>query len=168
LENHPVVGVSWYEALAFARWLDAFYREHADEMGAKAKSEEAKALWQGIASGRLHVALPSEAEWEKAGRGTDGRRYPWGENADPNLANYDETGIGSTSAVGCFPGGRSVNGAEEMSGNVWEWVKGENNLRGGSFHDVSWDVRCAYRGGDYPDVRGGNLGFRLVVSPLLS
>ena len=81
LSNHPVVGVMWYEAVAFCRWLSV-------QVG-------------------FEVSLPSETEWEKAARGLDGRIYPWGDTPDPEKANYGDTSIGTTSAVGAFPVGRS-------------------------------------------------------------
>jgi formylglycine-generating enzyme required for sulfatase activity len=167
LDNHPAVGVTWYEAIAFCGWLTQRLRK-AGELQA---GEE--------------VTLPSEAQWEKAARGTDGRIYPWGNEFNSNRANSDETGIGTTSAVGCFPGGASPYGVLDMSGNVWEWCRTQwqesyedyleadeldgaagRVVRGGSF-DLDRDyARCAYRGRGDPDVWGGNLGVRLVVSPI--
>ncbi len=105
LPNHPVVGITWYDAVAFAQWLTTML--HA----------------QGTLEPEWEIRLPNEPEWEKAARGTDGRRFPWLGDAAPNHANYDKTAIGTTSAVGCFPSGRSPFHVEEMSGNVWEWTR---------------------------------------------
>jgi formylglycine-generating enzyme required for sulfatase activity len=166
LPNHPVVGLSWYEALAFCRWLT----ERLHEAG-------------GIGSGQV-VRLPAEAEWEKAARGDDGRVYPWGDEFDPDRCNADDTGIGSTSAVGAFPGGASPHGLLDLSGNVWEWCQTQwrgsyaepadeslagtarRVLRGGSFFSTQRNVRCAYRSGYNPNHRSDNIGFRVVVAPV--
>jgi formylglycine-generating enzyme required for sulfatase activity len=148
LPNHPVVGVTWYESVAFCRWLTEVLREQG-ELG---EGEE--------------ITLPSYAQWEKAARGADGRVYPWGEEPDPERANYGDTGIGTTSAVGCFPGGRSPYGVEEASGNVWEWVVDDPGVvRGAAFGVDTRYVRCAYRGLRYPHLRLSDVGFRVVVSP---
>jgi formylglycine-generating enzyme required for sulfatase activity len=148
-------------------------------------------FWRGLADGTLTVNLPSEAEWEVAASGTDGRRYPWGHQPDPQKANYDRTGLLTTSTVGCFPTGISPFGVEDLSGNVWEWTRSryagypypepgeqrqqredldttrERVLRGGSFGDNQHFVRCAYRNYFAPVNRNSNHGFRIVVSPFL-
>jgi formylglycine-generating enzyme required for sulfatase activity len=183
LPNHPVVGITWYEALAFCRWLEEQLQVTGCTLSvwtaAGEKMREVK-----LAPGTFNVHLPTEPQWEKAVRGTDGRVYPWGDEADPNRANYADTGIGTTSAVGCFPGGVSPYGIEDLSGNVWEWcrTKWEGNygdykndndmqgtdrrvLRGGAFHSSTRFVRCAYRYHYSPLARSRYLGFRVVVSP---
>ncbi|RLC93385.1 MAG: hypothetical protein DRI77_11980 [Chloroflexi bacterium] len=138
LGSHPVVVVTWYDALKYCEWLTAQLRGWANrQIGESAKGQISQAeieFWEGLRDGRLGVRLPSEAEWEKAtrgglpspsageGPGVRGRIFPWGNEPDPNRANYDDTGIGGTSVVGCFPGGASPYGLEDLSGNVWEWT----------------------------------------------
>ncbi len=180
--NHPVVAVSWTEAMAYCRWLGDRLRELAVE-----RRGEGGEMWEGLASGRLRAFLPSEAEWEKAARGSDGRIFPWGREFDPNRANSYETGLGEPSSVGCFPGGASPVGCEEMSGNVDEWtrsiekaypyVAGDGRkefeasalvlrvIRGGAFDFTSRYVRCAARNWHFPDGRLVSVGFRVVLSP---
>ncbi|MDD5392320.1 MAG: SUMF1/EgtB/PvdO family nonheme iron enzyme [Thiothrix sp.] len=169
--NHPVVGVCWYEALAFCEWLNRMGNLHGQR-----------------------VRLPTEAEWEYAARGADGWRYAWGNEADPRLGNYDDTGLGQTSAVGLFPAGKAF-GLQDMTGNVWEWTTSQwgkdwqnpeftydkwdeeaekrDNLnsdgdvlriiRGGSWVSSSGFVRCAVRYWNHPLSRSGDLGFRVVL-----
>jgi formylglycine-generating enzyme required for sulfatase activity len=154
-------------------WQDAGYVEHpvtdVDWQQAKRYAE-----WAG---GRL----PTEAEWEYACRGTDGRIYPWG-NEPPShaLANYDNSE--GTKPVGSYPPG--ANGLYDMAGNVWEWTSslskpypyiaedgredaaasGNRALRGGSWLNGGLVVRCAVRYVFFLDLRGDLVGFR-VVSP---
>lgn len=145
--NQPVVGVSWYEAVAYCRWLTATLHDGYE------------------------YRLPTEAEWEVAARGQAARRYAWGDDWKAEIANTQELGLGVTTPVGLFPAGATPEGVLDLTGNVWEWCadwydgkeyarrvgqvvrdpggpdKGESKvLRGGSWRDnAPWGVRCASR-----------------------
>ena len=122
-----MVYVSWQDAIAYCQWLNECLKAIAPQRLTQLKSGEPEqnevGFWRCLAEGTLHVTLPSEAEWEYAARGAGGCRYPWGDEPDPQKANYDETGLSETSAAGCFPAGISPFGVEDLSGNVWEWTR---------------------------------------------
>lgn len=97
LADHPIVDISWHDAVAFARWL----------------SRVTGQFW----------ALPTEAQWEKAARGDDGRQFPWGNSFDAARCNVRESACGGTTPVGSYPAGVSPYGLLDMAGNVWEWTR---------------------------------------------
>jgi formylglycine-generating enzyme required for sulfatase activity len=168
-ETHPVVNITWDEAVAFCQWL-------------------------GTASG-CHFRLPTEAEWEKAARGSPGetrgnRIYPWGDEWDATrLAVGAASPKMGTQPVGHYsPAGDSAYGLCDMSGNVWEWCSdwfdpkiyssrgrsvvtdpagptaGQGNVaRGGAFDSPPKHTRCSRRNWYYPDNARLNLGFRLAA-----
>jgi formylglycine-generating enzyme required for sulfatase activity/energy-coupling factor transporter ATP-binding protein EcfA2 len=156
--NFPVIGISWYEAEAYANWL----------------SERTGHQYR----------LPTEAEWEKAARGTKGFKYPWGEQFDKNLCNLFDSGLLRTSPVGIFPKDKSPYDCFDMAGNVWEWCsdryddnyyanspdrnpKGPSSgarrvFRGGGWGLNTGRCRSADRYGRVPRYRFYGLGFRLL------
>ena len=125
----PVVGVSWYEAYAYTQWLE-------ERWGAASASFNSAGLLDGNFI-PLEFHLPTEPEWEKAARGTDGRIYPWGDGFNRALLNIKETLFEHTTPVGQFsPTGDSPYGCADMAGNVWEWcltaIGSTDNLRFGT------------------------------------
>lgn len=185
IANHPVVGVSWYEAVAFCRWLTGWQQARGLDL-----TGDALANLSGLDNNPWVIRLPTEAEWEKAARGTDGRIYPWGnEDPDSNWLNYKGE-VGHTTAVGLYPRGVSPCGCMDMVGNVWEWCatrygksypydtsenewstdylenQSNRSRRGGAWLNVEDHCRAAYRFNDHPLCRDLNQGFRVVVSPI--
>jgi formylglycine-generating enzyme required for sulfatase activity len=156
--DHPVVCVLWQDALAYAAWMVKLTGQP----------------WR----------LPTEAEWEKAARGSDGRIYPWGNHWDNTRANTFDGGPLATTPVRHYPSGASPYGAQDMAGNVWEWTSsvyqpypytprdererpeasGDRVLRGGSWGNPPQNARVACRNVYWPvDFRGSH-GFRLVLA----
>jgi len=170
-KDHPVTCVKWTDAMTYCQWLNNLLKTE-------------------LPSG-LILRLPTEAEWEKAARGADGREYPWGNSFDKNKCNTFEGRIDDTTPVGLYsPQGDSPYGCADMSGNVSEWTyslfepypykandgrEDEHRVsarvvRGGSFVSLEWiDPRCAYRYGLNFTYVGSIVGFRVVAaSPILS
>jgi formylglycine-generating enzyme required for sulfatase activity len=180
--NRPVVGVCWYEAQAYTQWLTRLLQGRPSLLPAGVGAD-----WT--------VALPSEAEWEKAVRGPKGLIYPWGERWKEDAANIEATDLNTTSPVGLFPRGESAAfGLLDGVGNVWEWTRSlwgsdwqkpdfhypydpkdpgrealddarRRVVRGGSFSYDLNGARCAYRVGGYPVDWLNNCGFRLCLRP---
>lgn len=171
--RQPVVGVTWYEAVAFCNWL-------TEQKEGKDPTEVFR--------------LPTEAEWEYAARGRENaRNFPWGDQLLRGRANIAELGIGKTSPVSSFPEGASPFGAWDMSGNVFEWTlskwgsnwqelqfpypynsrggredvegSGARVMRGGSWFNPYQESLCAYRSRYLAGSRGSNIGFRVVRMP---
>jgi formylglycine-generating enzyme required for sulfatase activity len=164
--NAPRECVSWFEAVAFCRWLSAVIS--------------------------APVTLPTEMQWERAAAGPAAHTYPWsraggGEGYQSGLANIDETSdktgphyLGRTSAVGIYPGGGSIEGVLDLAGNVWEWCLNDDEtpentglsgdarraVRGGSWYYHSGYCRAACRYWFTPEFRYYYLGFRVVCCPI--
>jgi len=154
--NRPRDNVNWYEAVAFCRWLSAQFG--------------------------YVISLPTERQWEKAARGTDGREYPWGASFQTGDANVfldsNPENLNQTCAVGLFPHRASPYQVMDMAGNVWEWCLNpfdqpnqiEPNtsnaprvvLRGGCWDLKASEARTFMRRSRHPDLRDYEVGFRVV------
>ena len=167
----PIRNVSWTEALAYTRWLDEKLRS----------SPNTPAAIRDLLDSGGRVTLPSEAEWEKGARGTDGRVFPWRDLPADSVANFNSQ---SPRAVDVLPCEACVWGLNDMAGNVWELTRSplqdypytEDDdaedlngdpiyaMRGGSYNDALNNIRTAVRGGADPGVRNPTIGFRVVIS----
>jgi formylglycine-generating enzyme required for sulfatase activity len=151
-DNHPRETVSWYQAVAFCRWL-------SDKLS-------------------YRVVLPHEYEWEVAARYPDGRFYPWGNQFNTDNANTAEGNTRQTTAVGIYSSGKNhALDLYDLSGNVWEWCRNKYDnpddeavdksghrrvLRGGSWLNYRSYARAASRPHNHPGYLNPNFGFRLV------
>ena len=176
LRDHPAVDVSWEEANVFCDWLN--------DQNAKCKMQNAKDEISAFCILHSAFRLPTEAEWEHAARGADGRVFPWGDAWDERRANTRDGGPGGTTPVGGDPAGAGPYGCMDMAGNVWEWTSsldapypydpsdgrenprapGRRILRGGCYANPHGFARCACRFRLLPNVRNSFLGFRLAFS----
>ncbi len=144
LAEHPATGLTFAQARALCRWAAE-------------------------ATGRP-MRLPTGDEWEAAARGADGRSWPWGDAFDADRCACVEGGAWTTAAVHAHPGGASPCGAEQMAGNVWEWVDdppdrdGWRTVRGGCHLDHGWGLRASRALPADPDRATPTTGLRLAVA----
>jgi formylglycine-generating enzyme required for sulfatase activity len=169
--NHPVTFVSWPDALAYARWMASAIKA----------SDSAPAHLRRLLQSGWRATLPNEAQWEKAARGGDRRRYPWGNEPRRDRANFAGRG---TTAVGQWPCPECAHGLADMSGNVWEWTTSPYRpypfdpaaradltedalwvMRGGHYGDDARMVRAMTRGAADPGARRPFIGFRVAIVP---
>jgi hypothetical protein len=160
--NSPRESVSWYEAVAFCRWLTANYHE------------------LGLLKNNQEIRLPTEWEWQQAAtNGNPEHINPWGAKWDSARCNSSESGLNRTTAVGLYPQGTWQNGPQDITGNICEWClnKWENPdvqsatkidksglrvIRGGSWKVTRWYLRTSFRDGHVADFRSDSVGFRIA------
>ncbi len=170
--EYPVAFVSWPDAIAYCRWFEAKLKSSASTPPRVA--EALRDGWQ--------VTLPTEAQWEKAARGTDRRRFPWGNEPRRDRANFNSGGTVPAGRLACP---ECAFGLTDMAGNVWEWTRSPNQpypynpsddraglnqdalwvMRGGGFADGPQLIRTTTRGAAEPGARRPFIGFRVAVSP---
>ncbi len=166
--NHPRDNVSWYDAVAFCRWLTAKYLTRDD-------LEENPVL----SHDKWEIRLPTEWEWQMAATGGDPEnKFPWGPDWDENKAHTKHNQLNKSMAVGMYPAGKSPVGALDMSGNIWEWCLNcyedparldlsrpdRRVLRGGSWYHWGSYAHNTMRSRYFPDHRYNAGGFRVVCA----
>ena len=155
--DYPITNISWKDGIQYAEWLSKVTGER----------------WR----------IPTEAEWEKAARGVDGRIYPWGDVWDTTRSNARAADNHSVVTIGKYPEGVSPYSIQDMAGNIWEWCSTKYKpypyiatdgreemhsnhdhrvVRGGGYSSSARSVRCAYRGHSHPQYYNPDRGFRLV------
>lgn len=125
--SRPFTSLRWSEAVAYCEWLAGQLRDIAISRLSSNLPDEESLFWHDIADNILKVTIPSEAEWEKAARGVDGRRFPWGNELDPDRVNVAEVGLEEIVPVGCFPLGTSPYGVEDILGTGLSWTRSRFN-----------------------------------------
>jgi formylglycine-generating enzyme required for sulfatase activity len=178
--NHPVTEVTWYESQAYCTWLRGIILEDNRIMVWSEAGIENRSLRPFV------VRLPTEQEWEKAARGTDGRWYSWGNRIEAPVAVRRRVALSRPTPVGIFVDEDSPYGAVDMCGNVWEWCQDpwrssitpqqspglvlalpedRRAVRGGGFGPDQRMLRAACRFGNLPGENHDDLGFRPVILP---
>jgi len=173
-KDHPVVRATWNDAMSYCRWMNDLLKEQLPP--------------------GLVLRLPIEAEWEKAARGNNELKWPWGNEFDTSMCNSREGGTRGTTPIGLYsPRGDSLYGCADMAGNVWEWThslykpypyhvddgreqdEAENVVissvrvaRGGSYYENGKKARCASRLEIIRNIGWSSSGFRTVIAPPLS
>lgn len=177
--DHPVKEVTWYGAARYCDWLSL--------QAGLARAYQHTGDWAcngGDPYGAQGYRLPTDAEWEYAAQWDDERIYPWGNEApDCSRANFYDSGycVGWTSPVGSYADAPASLGLSDMAGNVWEWCNDWHEcflgtspatdptgpgsgtyrvLRGGSWIDIDYYLRCAFRYYNYPIISNCYIGFR--------
>ncbi|MCK6580619.1 MAG: SUMF1/EgtB/PvdO family nonheme iron enzyme [Anaerolineae bacterium] len=161
----PCDNITWYQAMAFSRWL------HAHLTGLTLQPPAGADLPSAVIGEGLQIRLPNEWEWLWAAQaGPEAREYPWRGAWDSQHANTREASLGESTLVGMYPGGAAACGAEDMGGNLWDWCLNGffggilRRVRGGSFLNNQYGTRRVLREQFKPDLSNVSVGFRVVCA----
>ncbi len=160
----PVLMKYQDEARAYCAWLTLQFQQGVFHMEFEDVDRCRIVPGPGMVGAKVWQArLSTDGEWERAARGTDGRRYSWGDDFDPGWANTSESQIKATTAVVTYPQGISPTGVWDMIGNVWEWVEEEGISRGGCWISSKNSANCTSRRPNCPGIVLNDVGMRVVL-----